>query len=341
MFDRPITIITGHNGSGKTSLLEALYYLCFLRSFRTHTARDVVSFGHDTFFIKIDLLDAHGAQHTIQVGCQGTKKVVRINDKAVTSFRDILGCYHAIALSEDDLAIIKGGPEERRSFVDHALSMSNEDYRASLKSYRKVLHNRNALLSGATTPHQELLDVWTKELWNNYVNVAAQRVVFLQQIATQMNTLSSHFLGNSLLFHLEYTPKLAPAPYEDTKRALKRLEKSEVRFQRTMFGAHLDDITITHNDHRSRTFSSRGQQKLLVLLLKMAHICLLSNDHIQGIMLLDDFMTDFDEDVVQKALEMAQSIGWQMILTSPAKLHFAQKLLSEGGAQQIELTHRK
>src|SRR5579863_9021361 len=121
--DSPIVLIHGFNGTGKTSLLEALYYACYLRSFRTHLSRDLIALGKDSFFVKFlirDNSENNVVDNTIQIGFANNKRLVKVNDKTAVSYKDILAYYRVVSLTEDDLKLIQDGPEERRSFIDQA-----------------------------------------------------------------------------------------------------------------------------------------------------------------------------------------------------------------------------
>ncbi|HSW73657.1 MAG TPA: AAA family ATPase, partial [Candidatus Limnocylindria bacterium] len=115
-FESPLVLIEGNNGSGKTSLLEALHYLCYLRSFRTHSPRDLLFFGHETFFIKA-LCEQSGTvaqNHEIQVGFSHKKRLVKIDQRAVSSYKELMDYYRIVTLTEDDVVLIQGGPDVRR-----------------------------------------------------------------------------------------------------------------------------------------------------------------------------------------------------------------------------------
>ena len=119
-FTSPIVLIQGLNGSGKTSLLEALYYVCYLRSFRTHLPKEMLQFEHSNFFIKVIFRDQNFT-HEIQAGFSNAKRLVKIDNKAISSYKELMNYYRVIGLTEDDMFLIKGGPQERRVFIDQLL----------------------------------------------------------------------------------------------------------------------------------------------------------------------------------------------------------------------------
>jgi len=123
--DAQINLIEGLNGSGKTTIVEALYYLCYLRSFRTNLTQELISFDQDNFFIKANLVTASQNQETLQVGFSQTKRLVKLNGKNVKSFKELISNYRAVILTANDLNLIQGGPEFRRNFIDQYIYLQN------------------------------------------------------------------------------------------------------------------------------------------------------------------------------------------------------------------------
>ena len=167
--DSRIVLICGSNGTGKTSLLEALYYGCYLRSFRTHLSRDLIALGKESFFVKFLIRDGQqdsSVDHTIQIGFAHNKRLVKIDNKAIVSYKDLLLYYRIVSLTEDDLKLIQDGPEERRSFIDQALLLNDASFLTQMREYRAVLNNRNALLQQESID-KEAYFIWTKKLWEH------------------------------------------------------------------------------------------------------------------------------------------------------------------------------
>ena len=143
--EKPIVIITGDNGSGKSSLLEAIHYGCYLRSFRTHTPGELIHFGDTSFFMKFEV-ESVFMRNTLQIGFAGKKRLVKIDQKTITSYKELAQFYRIVTLTEDDLFIIKGGPEIRRFFIDQAIALQNPEFVTVMKQYRAVLEQRNSFL---------------------------------------------------------------------------------------------------------------------------------------------------------------------------------------------------
>jgi DNA replication and repair protein RecF len=338
--DASIILIVGPNGSGKTSLLEALYYACYLRSFRSSSPRELLSFDSDNFFIKVHFAELDTPiGHEVQVGFSGKKRVVKIDQKLASSYKELTKYYRVIAITEDDLNLIKGGPEERRAFLDQAIALSDPDFLLKLRTYKQILQNRNALLQ------RQLIDnasykIWTKQLWEQTQAIQTKRLAMLEQLELSVNEMLKRYFEVPITIKLTYQAK-KKSHTESLETFLHNesdLVKQERIIGRSLFGAHLDDILVIFKDKKSKAYASRGQQKLTIVLLKVAQLQELTQVVGPAVLLLDDFMTDFDPDVSEKLLEVLTNLSTQLIFTSPLTIgFFAQKLIKKG-AQKCQLT---
>lgn len=339
-FDNPLVLISGLNGAGKTSLLEALHYAGYLKSFRASTPRDLLRFGAQEFFIKtiFEPSQAEQAQHELQVGFSAKKRLVKLNQKAISSFKELMDHYRIVTITEDDVELIKGGPEQRRAFVDQALVVLDAQFLPTLKQFKQILDNRNALLHRGS-PSQTSYDLWTEQLWHASVAIVACRQKLLGQLQQEMDKLlSTHFKGEFSIT-LQYQAKNnKAATIEQFMAELMPLQAQEVRFGRSLFGAHLDDIGIQFQDKQSRAYASRGQQKLTVILLKLASWQIITACRGPAALLLDDFMTDFDDRRLGIITPVLASLPTQLIFTSPAQENFFDRHLIGLGAQRINLS---
>ncbi len=340
----PLIIIEGDNGSGKTSLLEALYYGCYLRSFRTSSPKELIRFGSNNFFIKMTVRNQVSERtfaHDIQVGFSRGKRVVKVDQKPIESYKELMDHYRIISLTEDDMQLVKGAPQERRSFIDQAVLLENPEYGAKFRAFRAVVDHRNALYySHKYSP--DTIAIFTEQLWEKSREIQQARESALHTLATEVQDLITNYLGGSLSLTFTYAPKKElHDTFESFMTANPDLYETERRFGRSLFGAHLDDFTITFADSNSRAYASRGQQKLIVLLMKIALTRRITQLRGPVVFFLDDFMTDFDHDRAFILLEILLGLQIQLIFTSPIRSGaFFERLLSMG-AQAIPLTHRK
>jgi DNA replication and repair protein RecF len=338
--DAPYVVLTGVNGVGKTSILEALYYSCYLRSFRTHSPRELVAFGANEFFVKIALhSSASQLTHTIQAGFSHNKRLVKIDQKSVVSYKDLMAYYRIISITENDLALVQGGPESRRLFMDHMLLLVDDEYAAMLKTYRHVVDQRNAFLMQRSM-HKASYMILTQQVWQLAVGIEQRRRALLTQIEQLVNQRGIAFIHQFVPLQFSYYPRRAlTESFDQFCQHNSTLADQEQRFGRTLFGPHLDDVQISFQGQLSRLFASRGQQKMIVLLIKMAQLELLAKRGVPGICLLDDFMTDFDNAHIASLLNALKGLGTQLIFTNP--LHqspLENQINSWGKSQSIRLT---
>lgn len=339
-FDKRLILIEGLNGAGKTSLLEAIHYLCYLRSFRTHIPYDMLKFGNESFFVRAEFkntLEDVGTNE-IQVGLEGKKRLVKVNQKTAATYKEVLDHYRVVTLTEDDLFLIKGGPEVRRSFIDQLLLLQNPAIIPLLKQIKAILEQRNMLLR--TNAHDVVsYDIWTYQLWEKSLAVVQARTEALAQLESQMNQLFTTYFDATLSATITYQAKNMGnhTTYEAWQEHHTHLYEQEKRFGRSLFGAHLDDFAIAFQDKRSRAYASRGQQKLLIVLLKIAQVKLLLAQKGSAIFLLDDFMTDFDPQRAKAVLPALMDLPSQLIFTSPGKTGVFEEQLLAMGAQHIKL----
>ncbi len=340
-FDQRIALIEGINGSGKTSLLEALHYACYLRSFRTHSPRELTLFDQDTFFIKVDFEHYELEQvipHNLHVGYSNKKRLVKLNDKAISSYKELMGHFRIITLTEDDLGLIKLGPDLRRQFIDQAISLYTPEYIQLLKEYKVIAENRNKLLQHIQT-EEDTYHIWSEQLWNKTACIQIQRKQFLISLQEEVNQLLKSYFSNDIHITFSYKPKMDNGTSWHTFFEQKKgLFAQERRFGRSLFGAHLDDMIITFQGTISRTFASRGQQKLIILLIKIAQIKALGRKKGPATFLLDDFMTDFDQDKAETVLQALTGLESQLIFTSPIRSSILGEMLQEQGAQRIKIS---
>lgn len=337
-----LILLEGGNGAGKTSLLEALYYGCYLRSFRTHIPRELSQFGTKDFFIRIDFdasFSGQQSEHDIQIGFAAGKRLVKIDRKAIASYKELMDYYRIVSLTEDDLELIKGSPEIRRSYIDQVILLYDPLYAADIRALKAVAHNRNIFLLSRSTS-EDMYDVLTQQLWQKSVVVRKRRQEMLEQLKVQLDhCLATGFAQENLSISLTYKPKLGH--FDDLillQEAYPHLKEQEMRQGRSLFGAHLDDIHLLFQDKQSRMYASRGQQKLAVLLLRIAQVQLLCLHKGAPVVLLDDFMTDFDQERAQALLNLLESLDCQLIFTSPNTQSYLNNELRSRGAFVVPIS---
>lgn len=317
-------VIQGNNGTGKTSILESLHYACYLRSFRTRAVRDLIQEGKDHCFVGVDFYQPRFAlEEKITVGVgRDAKKIIRLNEEPVQGFKELLDHYRVVTLTADDLHLISGEPEERRAFMNAAVLLKNPENTVLFKECNRLLALRNAyLLQGKSAPSEEFR-VWTKLFWEHSRAIQALRKEYLFQVeSTLQEILTQRFAGELGQVKLKYLEKELSDKDHDFESFwsyyINTLFVRERDWQRTLFGAHLDDVAIMLDARKARLFASRGQQKLLAYLIKIVQVQESIKAGNPAVFLVDDFLTDFDKDRASRCLEIIQQLATQVVLTIP------------------------
>lgn len=306
ILDDPLVAIVGSNGSGKTTILEALIFAGLFKSPKTASPREMVLWGKEGFCIDLELAE----QLPLHIGYAGTERRVTLGEKTISSYRDILSMYRIIHIAEDRLEIIQGYPEARRLFLDQLLVFQDPDFGTVARRYKSVLAQRNALLESRKTGQvfEEHLAHWTEQLQSLSQEIRHKRNALTVRLQQEVDELSEKFFKEDHSLTLQY-----PITTDDPRTFH---DRERLRGQ-TLFGAHKDDLRITKEGREIRIFSSRGQQKMALMLLMAAGARTLAPQ--KPILLVDDFMTDFDEDRALKCLEILQMVAAQVIMTFPAE----------------------
>lgn len=339
-FSARIVLIEGKNGTGKTSVLEALHYLCYLRSFRTYSPQELMHFGNENFFIKAEFTGTAVDQTTfshVQVGFSDKRRLVKVDQKVVSSYKELMDHYRIITLTEDDLGLIKEGPDVRRAFIDQAVMLYEADFITLIKSFKGVVDNRNALLKKGTITADSYA-LWTEQLWELSFAIENRRRAALASIEQEVTSIIKEYFESSYSIKFIYKPKKKLLDsFKEFEKSNPYLMEEEKRFCRSLVGVHLDDFAIQFEDKKSKNFASRGQQKLIVLLVKIAQIRTLATKRGPVVFLLDDFMTDFDQERVDKLLPVLMGLGSQLIFTSPIEQGYLEQQLCAYGAEKCFL----
>lgn len=278
-FESPVVLIFGPNGSGKTSILEALHYACYLRSFKTHLPKEIVQSQAEGFGVGLGLLTANF--DTLQVQFNKNKRSVKLNQQGIGSYRELYNAYRVVTITEDDLLMIQGAPSLRRSFLDHMVLLNDPDHALLAKKYKTIVDNRTALIASGKID-QESYSLWTDQLLTVARKMQSARKAMLSSLALEAAHIAKSLPGmESIADDILRMDYCYARPYTDiesvqtTQELLDRypgLQSHEMAQRRSLIGAHLDDFTVHYLNKSCRTYASRGQQKLIVFLLKLAQL---------------------------------------------------------------------
>lgn len=336
-FSTDIVIIYGNNGSGKTTIIEALHYLCYLSSFRSRLPAEITQFASENFFIKGTIVQEDNEIIDIQVGFAKKQKIAKIGQKPISSYKELFPYYQVVTVTIDDLELIQGSPIVRRNFIDQAILLTNPDFMPILKRFKDILQQRNALLQKPY--NQESYIIWTRQLWEQSRLIQIARINQLNNLHKKMSELLTNFFDKEYTLDIVYNYKhmLPEESFEEFLERKKNILSYESMIQRSDFGVHLDDFTLHFCNKKIKAFGSRGQQKLLVMLIKISQILGLQADDQKPIFLLDDFITDFDKNRLSSILQLLLTLQCQLIISSPIREKLLEELLVTKSISIIEL----
>ncbi len=322
-FAMPVTCITGANGSGKTNLLDAVYYLCYTKSYFSAYQQNSVQAGKDGFRVT-GLFEHEGADETISCKWKAAKKEVFKNEVLYEKFTDHIGRYSAVMIAPDDTELINGGSEPRRRWVDSILSQVDKEYLERLMHYQRILLQRNAWLKMQAfkpAPDFTELEYYNGQLTHDGEYIFKLRQAFLTDFLPLLASYYERLSGGKENIEVNYNSDLLQRSFTDWLNG--GLEQ-DLRTQRTLRGIHKDDWEYQLKGMSLKQFGSQGQKKSFLFALKLAQYAYLVGrlGH-KPLLLLDDIFEKLDQERMEALLRIIRTPDFgQVILTDthPARI---------------------
>jgi len=315
-WDDSVNIIYGANAQGKTNLLEAISYLSLASSFRAATEAELINRDKQYFFLEADICSMIQGKLTISAAMDRSKKRKWvINNQPRQRLVDIVGIFHTVVFSPEDIYLVKGGPEMRRRWLNRQISQLDPEYCRMLLTYNHILRQRNACLRreyrGA---EEETLAIWDRQLIEYGSKISLRRRHIVAELLSLAGKLHEELSGGENL-QLRYQSAVAGkeeftdlSEFEELfKMELVRHAQTERIRGNTLVGPHRDDIKIFINNSDAREFASQGQQRTLAVSLKLAEVELaFTKKREYPVLLLDDVLSELDEKRQKRILELPE-----------------------------------
>lgn len=305
--------IEGKNGAGKTSLLEALYFLATGRSFLSPHLTDLIHKGKDHFYIEAEFI-RDGAEQKLSVGYDGLHRRIHYNNTLFHQFSHLLGILPSTLYSPKDHALISGSPQERRRFLNIQLSQSDPLYVHHLTRYHRAMKQRNALLKmkqkEGLKPFEEVMAVSARYLME-------KRDALLTLLRPKVHRLVNELSAQHDTFDLHYTPSIPLKKIDAIETVFDKQRSKELTFGSTLSGPHRDDFQITIDRSEAKSYASEGQKRSFIAALKLAEWEFLKeNSEAIPLLSIDDFGIHLDQGRRALLEEKLTAYG-QVLLTSP------------------------
>lgn len=338
-FDGSVNLLLGENAQGKTNAVEGIYLFARGKSFRRGDERDLVRFGAEGFNLSIEYEDKDGV-NTLEYAVFGRERRRKKNGYRISRASEMIGSFKAVLFCPDDLTLVKGGPEERREFLNVAISQCYPSYVNIYSDYKKALENRNALLKSASKGFyfdEGELSAWSESLAEYASHIYVHRKEYIKKLEVYAKAFMADISDGKESLTMEYKSDIEADEELDRakiKEEYSRIFRENILKERvagvTLYGPHREDIVISLNGKDSRVFSSQGQQRSIVLSLKMAEGEVSRELFAEyPVFLFDDVLSELDERRQNYVLDGMKSR--QIIITSCERLRTAGRVIEVKG----------
>lgn len=299
-----INFFIGNNAQGKTNLLESIYIASLGSSYRTNRDRDIINFNKKEAYIGLNYL-SNNMKKLIEVKMSDKEsKRIKINRLELENLKELQSGLNVVLFSPDDLVLVKGGPRERRSFLNNSISELKPVYKHNLSRYNKILYQRNNLLKSKKSKEniRSLIEIFDIQLADVGSDIILYRKSYIDNLDKISNNIHKNLTLNEENLKLEYKTNLSLNIYNKDHIKNIFLKKLVGTFEKdfivgtTEIGPHRDDFDINIDSINARSFASQGQQRTIVLSMKLSEIEIIYYEKGEyPILLLDDVFSELDK----------------------------------------------
>lgn len=304
-FSPNINIFIGQNAQGKTNLLEAIYFLALTRSHRSQKDTELIRFEQDFATISGKISKSQ-IDLRLAIKLNATGKKALVNQLEQRKLSDYLGKLTAILFSPEDLTLVKGSPQARRKFMDWEFGQLNYQYLYYLSQYRQILKQKNNYLKQLyykRASDELFLDVLSDQLAGVAAEIIHLRLMFVEKLNKYANNAQKKISAKDENLEIKYqtnvenisTKSTVDDIYQQLLKQFSAIKQKEIKQGTTLIGPHRDDLQFFVDGLNAQNFGSQGQQRTIVLSLKLAEIDLafeLTQEY--PILLLDDVLSELD-----------------------------------------------
>ena len=306
-FDKGVNILIGDNAQGKTNLIEAIYLLSVGKSFRTHINDQMINFDSEFARVKGEIY-SNERIHSLEVFLSKNVKKAKADGMDILKISDYVGYLNTVVFVPDDLSLVKGSPSTRRKFIDLELSKISPIYVFYLTKYNKLLKERNEylkILYKKNGKYDEYLETIDEQLAPIQLKLMEKRDDFINKLSIKVKKVYLKIVSKDEFIDIKYDCFIKVRDIESILNIYKKGFDRDKRYQSTYYGIHKEDMKILINDKNAHQYASQGQQRTIVLSIKIALIELIKEEIGEyPILLLDDVLSELDDTRKTKLLDI-------------------------------------
>ena len=316
--NKNINVFFGENAQGKTNIIEAIFLCSMGKSFRTQKDKELINLNSDNALVEVVYTKSdRDGQIKIELN---NKKNIYLNSIKLKKLSELIGNINTVIFTPEDINILKGGPQNRRKFLDIMISQLRPNYLHTLNLYLKTLEQRNKYLRQIKEENKDekLLEIWDEKLAEYAVKIYEYRNEFINKIKNKIKKIHSEITENKEYIELEYISDCKDK--NEYLNLLKSRKKLDIIKGFTTRGIHRDDFMIYINRKQINIYGSQGQHRTAVLSLKLSELNIIYDEIGEyPILLLDDFMSELDSKRRKSFLENIKNT--QVIITCTEKIN--------------------
>lgn len=306
-FDKGVNILIGGNAQGKTNLIEAIYLLSVCRSFRTRINEQMIGFDSEFARVKGEVY-SNARIHSLEVFLSKNIKRAKADGTDILKISDYVGYLNTVVFVPDDLSLVKGSPSTRRRFLDLELSKISPIYVFYLTKYNKLLKERNEylkLLYKKNGQYDAYLETLDEQLAPIQLKLIEKRENFIERLSQKVTMIYQNIAAVDEEVDIKYDCFIKGKDEESICSLYKKGFERDKRYQSTYHGIHKEDMKISINGRQASQYASQGQQRTIVLSIKVALIELIKEEIGEyPVLLLDDVLSELDDQRKTRLLDI-------------------------------------
>jgi DNA replication and repair protein RecF len=312
VFKEGLNIIIGVNGRGKTNLLEAIFFLLQGRSTRTNDVKEMIRKGSEEALV----------EGRFEIEGERKERVVINREEGARRGRRI-DYLEAVSFQPDDMWMIKKGPEARRGALDEIIKGAKRGYAATTHEYQRILRQRNEAIKAVRkgAKEREYMRSWNPLLYQKGREITQERERMLKRVEKEMARAAQGWGTEEV--SLRYYSSMGGKSEEEAREKILRMEEAEIRRGTTLIGPHRDEILFLAGGRNARRECSQGEQKILMIMWRLAQARLVMEDGgKQALLLMDDCLSELDEENKEKTIRELEKWGQALVTVTEDNSRF-------------------